>query len=67
MPPGGTVVLITDGLIEDRGISLSDNLERLASVAADVDDDLEEFSDRVISEFGPREDDVAFIALRRAP
>ncbi|GAA0211619.1 hypothetical protein GCM10009527_004560 [Actinomadura nitritigenes] len=66
VPPGGTVVLITDGLIEDRGISLSDNLERLASVAADVDDDLEEFSDRVISEFGPREDDVAFIALRRA-
>jgi serine phosphatase RsbU (regulator of sigma subunit) len=67
VPPGGTVVLITDGLIEDRGISLSDNLERLRGVAAAVDDDLERFSDRVIAEFGHREDDVAFIALRRDP
>ncbi|MFD0853359.1 PP2C family protein-serine/threonine phosphatase, partial [Actinomadura adrarensis] len=67
IPPGGTVVLITDGLIEDRGISLTENLERLRTVAAVVDDDLERFSDRVIAEFGYREDDVAFIAIRRDP
>ncbi|NVI92999.1 fused response regulator/phosphatase [Actinomadura sp. BRA 177] len=66
VPPGGTVVLITDGLIEDRGIPLADNLERLRTVAADVDDDLERFSDRVIAEFGHREDDVALVVLRRA-
>ncbi|TDD82985.1 fused response regulator/phosphatase [Actinomadura darangshiensis] len=65
VPPGGTVVLLTDGLIEDRGISLTDNLERLRSVAADVEDDLERFSDRVLAEFGHREDDVALIVLRR--
>lgn len=67
IPPGGTVVLITDGLIEDRGIPLSDNLERLRTIAVPVDDDLETFSDRLISEFGHREDDVALIALRRSP
>ncbi|WP_030174070.1 fused response regulator/phosphatase [Spirillospora albida] len=67
VPPGGTVVLITDGLIEDRGVSLSVNLERLRTVAADVDADLEWFSDRILAEFGHREDDVALVALRREP
>ncbi|TDB90288.1 fused response regulator/phosphatase [Actinomadura sp. 7K534] len=67
VPPGGTVVLITDGLIEDRGIPLSTNLERLRTIATPVDDDLERFSDRLLAEFGHREDDVALVALRRAP
>ena len=67
VPPGGTVVLITDGLIEDRGIPLSENLERLRTIAFPVDDDLERYSDRLIAEFGHREDDVALIALRRSP
>ncbi|NKZ04206.1 fused response regulator/phosphatase [Actinomadura latina] len=66
VPPGGTVVLLTDGLIEDRGIPLADNMERLRIVAADVDDDLERFSDRVLAEFGHREDDVALVVVRRA-
>ncbi|XRQ06243.1 SpoIIE family protein phosphatase [Actinomadura welshii] len=66
VPPGGTVVLITDGLIEDRGIPLTDNLERLRSIATTVDEDLERFSDRLIAEFGHREDDVALVALRRS-
>ena len=65
VPPGGAVVLITDGLIEDRGIPLADNMERLRTVAADVEDDLERFCDRVIAEFGHREDDVALVVLRR--
>ncbi|MFA1546917.1 SpoIIE family protein phosphatase [Actinomadura chokoriensis] len=65
VPPGGTVVLITDGLIEERGVSLSANMERLRTVAAEVDDDLEKYGDRIIAEFGPREDDVALIAMRR--
>ncbi|MFC0039874.1 SpoIIE family protein phosphatase [Actinomadura rayongensis] len=67
VPPGGTVMLITDGLIEDRGVSLADNLERLRGVAVGVDEDLERFSDRVIAEFGHREDDVAMIVMRRDP
>ncbi|MFD0684293.1 fused response regulator/phosphatase [Actinomadura fibrosa] len=69
VPPGGTVVLMTDGLIEDRDIPLADNLERLRAVAVEVggeaDGDPERFSDRVIAEFGHREDDVALIVLRR--
>jgi hypothetical protein len=65
VPPGGAVVLITDGLVEERGVPLGDNLERLRTVAAEMDDDLEKFSDRIIAEFGPREDDVALIVLRR--
>ncbi|WUI03768.1 fused response regulator/phosphatase [Spirillospora sp. NBC_00431] len=65
VPPGGTVVLVTDGLIEDRGIPLADNLERLRTLAADVDDELERFGDRVIAEFGHREDDVALVVVRR--
>jgi CheY-like chemotaxis protein len=67
VPPGGTVVLITDGLIEDRGIPLADNMERLRAVAAHVEDDLDRFCDRVLAEFGHREDDVALVALRRGP
>ncbi|GAA4241317.1 hypothetical protein GCM10022254_69660 [Actinomadura meridiana] len=65
IPPGGTVVLLTDGLIEDRGIPLADNLERLRTLAADVDDELERYGDRIIAEFGHREDDVALVVLRR--
>ncbi|MEU8119174.1 SpoIIE family protein phosphatase [Spirillospora sp. NPDC049024] len=67
VPPGGTVVLITDGLIEDRSVPLTANLERLRTIATDVDDDLEAYSDRIIAEFGHREDDVALIVLRRDP
>lgn len=65
VPPGGAEVLLTDGLVEDRGIPLADNLERLRVMAADVEDELERFGDRVIAEFGPREDDVALVVLRR--
>lgn len=65
VPPGGTVVLITDGLIEDRAVPLTTNLERLRTLAMDVDGDLETYSDRILAEFGHREDDVALIVLRR--
>ncbi|WP_119732107.1 fused response regulator/phosphatase [Thermomonospora amylolytica] len=65
VPPGGLVLLHTDGLVEDRGVPISDNLERLRVLAADADPDLEAFSDRVLAAFGRREDDVAMIVLRR--
>ncbi|WP_243710917.1 fused response regulator/phosphatase [Actinomadura sp. KC216] len=68
VPPGGTVVLLTDGLIEDRGIPLADNLERLRLLAIGVDgadEEADRFGDRVIAEFGHREDDVALVVLRR--
>jgi len=66
LPPGGTVLLITDGLVEERRQFLDVNMERLRTAAHDIYDvELETFSDRILSMFGPREDDVALIALRR--
>jgi serine phosphatase RsbU (regulator of sigma subunit)/FixJ family two-component response regulator len=66
LPPGGTLLLFTDGLVEDRGVFLDTNLERLRAFACRAStSDLEIFSDQVISLFGAREDDVALIALRR--
>jgi serine phosphatase RsbU (regulator of sigma subunit) len=67
LPPGGTLLLFTDGLVEDRRVLLDVNMEqlRLFTQETSADDDLEIFSDNVISLFGEREDDVAMIALRR--
>jgi hypothetical protein len=65
VPPGGAVVLITDGLVEDRGVPLDDNLDRLRLLCKSMGGDIEEFSDRVLAEFGHREDDVALVVLRR--
>jgi CheY-like chemotaxis protein len=68
LPPGGTLLLMTDGLVEDRHIVLDDNLEKLRAVAQEVAGaDVEAFSNHLMSAFGPREDDVAMIALRRLP
>jgi serine phosphatase RsbU (regulator of sigma subunit) len=65
LPIGGAVILITDGLVEDRGVSLADNLERLRVLSLTIEEDLEKFSDRILAEFGHREDDVALVVLRR--
>ena len=67
VPPGGTVLLITDGLIEDRQIPIEDNMERLRVAAQDVAGaDAEAFTNHLMSLFGARGDDVAMIALRRS-
>jgi DNA-binding response OmpR family regulator len=66
LPAGGTAVLITDGLIEDRNVPLDTNLDKLRVTAeAARDRDVEAFSNDLISAFGAREDDVAMIVLRR--
>ncbi len=66
LPVGGTVLLMTDGLVEERGVILDDNLEKLRVAAQEVSGaDVEAFSNHLMSIFGPREDDVAMIALRR--
>ena len=67
LAPGGTILLLTDGLVEERQF-FDVNMERLRAGhprhlrEADVDT----FADDILSMFGPREDDVALIALRRA-
>jgi CheY-like chemotaxis protein len=66
LPPGGTVLLFTDGLVEERRTALDDNLERLRLAAQEAGDhNLDTFSDRILDLFGPREDDVALIAMHR--
>jgi CheY-like chemotaxis protein len=68
LPPGGTLLLMTDGLVEDRGVFLDVNLEKLRVAAQEVSGaEVEAFSNHLMSIFGPREDDVAMIALRRTP
>jgi serine phosphatase RsbU (regulator of sigma subunit)/CheY-like chemotaxis protein len=66
LPAGGTLLLFTDGLVEDRAVNLNDNLEklRLAALAA-ADSDVEAFANRVMSALGSSEDDVAMIVARR--
>jgi CheY-like chemotaxis protein len=66
LPVGGTALLMTDGLVEERGVFLDVNLEKLRVAAQEVNGaDVEAFSNHLMSIFGPREDDVAMIALRR--
>ncbi len=68
LPVGGTVLLMTDGLVEERGVLIDVNLEKLRVAAQEVSGaDIEAFTNHLMSIFGPREDDVAMIALRRTP
>jgi CheY-like chemotaxis protein len=68
VPPGATLVLYTDGLIERRDATIDDGLRALAAVAiSGVDDHLDDFCDRLLTELtGPEmSDDIAVVALRR--
>ncbi|MDR7279765.1 CheY-like chemotaxis protein [Catenuloplanes atrovinosus] len=68
VPPGATLVLYTDGLIERRDATIDDGLRALAaSAAGGVDDHLDDFCDRLLSELAGQEmsDDIAVVALRR--
>jgi serine phosphatase RsbU (regulator of sigma subunit) len=66
LPAGGTMLLFTDGLVEDRAVNLDDNLEKLRVAALQAADaDVEAFANRVMSALGSSEDDVAMIVARR--
>ncbi len=68
LPAGGTLLLMTDGLVEDRSVFLDVNLEKLRVAAQEVSGaEVEAFSNHLMSIFGSREDDVAMIAVRRTP
>ena len=70
LEPGSTLILYTDGLVEQRGISIDVGLEALRVAAMDPGDDPEALCDRLLDamlEMHDPRDDVALLALRALP
>ncbi|MET9290900.1 SpoIIE family protein phosphatase [Streptomyces sp. NPDC003077] len=67
LPPGSTLLLYTDGLVESPGHSIDKGLDRLRQHAAALAHrPLESFTDRLLERTRPadNEDDVALLAIR---
>jgi PAS domain S-box-containing protein len=64
--PGSTLLLFTDGLVEERGVSIRHGLARLMEEAGTAAGDLDELCDRLLAAFQGKEvsDDIAMLALR---
>jgi PAS domain S-box-containing protein len=70
LPPGSSLLLYTDGLVERRDVGLEERLGQLAEVAGPAGDDLDALCDRVIEVVlgeGDPGDDVALLAVRPLP
>jgi FixJ family two-component response regulator/anti-sigma regulatory factor (Ser/Thr protein kinase) len=70
LDPGSTLVLYTDGLVEERGISIELRLDDLQRVASAPFEGPNELCERLLHEMlpeGPGVDDVAVLALTTAP
>jgi CheY-like chemotaxis protein len=68
LPPGGTLVLYTDGLIERRDADIDDGMAALAAAAGSIEPSLDAFCRRLLDELGGAghpADDIAVVALRR--
>ena len=67
--PGSTLLLFTDGLVEKRGVSIQEGLERLETLAADCEQPIETFCERLLGSMvkGVISDDVALLAIRPVP
>ena len=68
LPPGATLVLYTDGLVERRGDDVTSAAERLRRVGfRSVDADLAEWVDRLVESVPDAgHDDTTVLALRLA-
>jgi CheY-like chemotaxis protein len=69
LPPGGTLVLYTDGLVERRDADIDVGLDALAGAAATIEPDLDAFCRRLLVQLGgpgQQADDIAVVALRRS-
>jgi anti-sigma regulatory factor (Ser/Thr protein kinase) len=69
LEPGSTIVLYTDGLVEERGVSIDTGLESLRR-AAEHPCDPEELCDHLVESMlaiHPANDDIAVLALQALP
>jgi PAS domain S-box-containing protein len=69
LEPGSTIVLYTDGLVEERGVSIDAGLEALRR-AAEQPGDPEELCDHLVDSMlaiHPAHDDIAVLALQQLP
>jgi PAS domain S-box-containing protein len=70
LPPGASLLLYTDGLVERRDTPLADRLAELAAAAATAGDELGELCEHVIAKMlGDADpgDDVALLAVKPVP
>ncbi|MEU9664554.1 SpoIIE family protein phosphatase [Streptomyces bobili] len=69
LDPGHTLLLCTDGLVEQPGADLDDGMRALAELIATGPDDVRGLADRLIEVAEERggDDDVALLLLRRHP
>ncbi|NEW29278.1 SpoIIE family protein phosphatase [Nocardia cyriacigeorgica] len=71
LPPGATLVLFTDGLVEQRGVDIYDGFDQIADVLAETHQRLpREVADAVLSRLRPAggyDDDVAMVVYRQPP
>ncbi|AZQ34295.1 response regulator [Streptomyces cyaneochromogenes] len=65
LDPKDRLLMVTDGLIETRGIDLTASMEQLRTAATDAPAGLDALCDTLLGCFGrDREDDIAMLALR---
>ncbi|MFF3348210.1 SpoIIE family protein phosphatase [Streptomyces sp. NPDC002779] len=67
LDPGHTLLLCTDGLVEQPGLDLDEGMQTLTALVADGPDDVRKLADRLIEVAEERggDDDVALLLLRR--
>ena len=68
--PGSTIVLYTDGLVEERGVSIDQGLEALRLAASQDSCHPDELCQRLVDAMlaiHPANDDIAALALRALP
>ena len=70
LAPGSTIVLYTDGLVEERGVSIDQGLEALRLAASQDPCHPDELCERLVAAMlaiHPANDDIAVLALRALP
>jgi PAS domain S-box-containing protein len=67
---GSTLVMYTDGLVEERGASIDAGLDTLKEAVAEGPDDPDELCDHIVARLladRPATDDIAVLAVRTVP